>query len=160
MGLNSKWDSIKLLLKAIPRNDSPVRRAVHSGLSQIVGHFKRMILQSLLRPMWKILRKHFYSPLHFIKNEDNILFEIVLHPGDIAICIADHSVTASESEILIAELTGFKMDQIESIDLEITESDDLNYVRIPVVKMCYFLSWSDFDIDECSPRVLVEDDAM
>jgi hypothetical protein len=29
-----------------------------------------------------------------------------------------------------------------------------------VMKMSYFLSWSDFDIDECPPRVLVEDDVM
>jgi hypothetical protein len=52
------------------------------------------------------------------------------------------------------------MDQIEYLSLEIAESDDLNSVRIPVMKMSYFLSWSDFDIDECPPRVLVEDDVM
>jgi hypothetical protein len=69
-----------------------------------------------------------------------------------------YSVTPFESEILSAASTRFKIDEVEYIDIEIPESDDLNPVVIPVVKIAYFLPWSDFDTDECPPKVMVEGD--
>jgi hypothetical protein len=96
----------------------------------------------------------------FMKNKDSILSEIAFYPGNIAVSMKPYSVTPFESEILIAASTGFKIDEVEYVDIQIQESDDLNPVMIPVVKMTYFLSWSDFDIDECPPKVLVEGDKM
>jgi hypothetical protein len=95
-----------------------------------------------------------------MKDKDSILFEIALHPGNVAICIADHSVRPSESQILIAASTGFKIEGVEYIDVEMQSSDCSKVVTIPVVKMSYFLSWSDFDIDECPPRSLIESDSI
>jgi hypothetical protein len=96
----------------------------------------------------------------FIKNEDSILFEIVLHPGNVAICISEYSAIPSESAVLIAASTGFKIHEVEYVDLEMSASDNLSPVRIPVVKISYFLSWSNFDIDTCPPRILIEGNPM
>jgi hypothetical protein len=92
---------------------------------------------------------------HFMKDEDSILFEIILHPGDIAACIEDYSAVASESEILIAASTGFRVEGVEYADFEKTESDDWSTVTIPVVKLSYFLSWSDFNIDDSPHTILI-----
>jgi hypothetical protein len=97
---------------------------------------------------------------HFIKNEDSILFEIALHPGNVAVSIKQYSAIPSESEILIAASTGFKIEGVEYIELEIQKSDSLSVVMIPLVKLSYFLSWSDFNIDEQPLTVLVEGDAI
>jgi hypothetical protein len=83
-----------------------------------------------------------YVIRHFLKNEDSIPFEIALHPGNVAIDVKKHSIYRVESEILIPASTGFKIDTVEYIDLGMPESDDLNTVRIPMVKMSYFLSWT------------------
>jgi hypothetical protein len=101
-----------------------------------------------------------YVIKHFIQDEDSILFEIALHPGNVAVCIRDYSVFRGESEILIAASTGFKIDGVEYIDVEIENPDGLSDVRIPMVKLSYFRSWSDFNIDECPPTVLIEGDSM
>jgi hypothetical protein len=142
-------------------NDVIVYRGFMSGGRQLAPLYESMIDEVIIWSGFTSTSTDRDSVIKgFIKNEDSILFEIALHPGNVAICIADHSVIPSESEILIAASTGFKIDEVEYVDLEMPESEDLNSVRIPVVKMSYFLSWSDFDIDACPPRVLVEGDVM
>jgi hypothetical protein len=96
----------------------------------------------------------------FMKDEDSILFEITLHPGNVGIYISNYSAIPQESEVLIAASTGFIIDGVEYIDLEMPEPVGLNPVSVPVVKMSYFLSWSDFDIDQLPHTVLIEGDAM
>jgi hypothetical protein len=97
---------------------------------------------------------------HYITNEDSILFEIALHPGNVAISIQDYSDFPSESEILIAASTGFKVEGVEYIDVEIRQSDSLKVMRIPLVKLNYWLSWSDFDINQYPSTVLIEGNEM
>jgi hypothetical protein len=101
-----------------------------------------------------------YVIKHFMQDEDSILFEIALHSGDVAISIQEYSAVPSESEILIAASTGFRIDEVEYIDCEMEESDDSKIVRIPMVKLSYVRSWSEFNIDEGPPTVLIEGDAI
>jgi hypothetical protein len=95
-----------------------------------------------------------------MKNEDSILFEITLHPGNVAVSISDYSVIPAESEILIAASTGFKIEGVEYVDLELSNSDCPGVVRIPVVKLSYVRSWFDFNINEYPPTVLIKGDEM
>jgi hypothetical protein len=89
---------------------------------------------------------------HFITDEDSILFEILLHPGDIAVCIESYSRFDYESEILIAASSGFNVESVESINIVREANHEL---KIPVVKLSYCLSWYDFDIDERPVTILV-----
>jgi hypothetical protein len=71
-----------------------------------------------------------------------------------------YSAIPFESEILNVASTSFKTEGVEYIDLRIEKLDCLSVVTIPVVKMSYFLSWSDFEIHKCPPAVMIESDAM
>jgi hypothetical protein len=53
----------------------------------------------------------------FIDGEDSLLFEILPHPGDVAVAIHDYSDHPEELEILIAASSGFMMDRVEWIDV-------------------------------------------
>jgi hypothetical protein len=92
---------------------------------------------------------------HFITGEDSILFEILLHPGDAAVCIQAYSQFGDESEILIAASTGFINDSIESVDIPVRDVDREDEFTIPHVKMNYCLSWYDFNIDDCPVMICV-----
>jgi hypothetical protein len=85
----------------------------------------------------------------FITGEDSVLFEISLHPGDVATSIRDYSAHKNESEILIAATSGFTVNEVEEIVID-------SQVRIPQVKLSYCMSWYDFDIDDPPAPVLVE----
>jgi hypothetical protein len=106
---------------------------------------------------WKV----FFITFICFNLHENIVHTII-HCQMISWWCRDFSETIFRNCIrirdLVAASTGFKIGEVEYVDLEyvdleIPESDDLNLVRISVVKMSYFLSWSDFDIDECPPRV-------
>jgi hypothetical protein len=73
-------------------------------------------------------------------GEDSLLFEISLHPGDVAAEICDYSEHEYESEILIAASSGFRVDGIEWIDIRGS--------KIAQVRLSYCISWYDFDIDD------------
>jgi hypothetical protein len=53
-----------------------------------------------------------YVMRQFIKDEDSILFEIALHPGDVAVSMRQYSVILLESEILIAASLGSKSKEL------------------------------------------------
>jgi hypothetical protein len=99
---------------------------------------------------------------HFITDEDSILFEIQLHPGAVAVLIQDCSAAPSESEYLIAASTGFKIHAVDSVNVEVTipgkSANNRTRLKIPEVKMSYYLSWTDFDIDERPATVIIEGD--
>jgi hypothetical protein len=83
----------------------------------------------------------------FIIGEDSLLFEILLHPGDVATRIADFSVLPNENEILIAASSGF-----------IVEDVTWKYIKglkIGCVRLSYCSSWYDFNIDDPPVPVLV-----
>jgi hypothetical protein len=85
--------------------------------------------------------------LKFINGEDSLLFEISLHPGDVAAAIHDYSDHRDELEILIAASSGFMVDEVEWIEID--------EVKIAQVRLSYCISWYDFDIDDPPAPVLV-----
>jgi TPR repeat protein len=89
----------------------------------------------------------------FIKNHDSILFEISLPADAQAVCLNDDSEHSSESEVLIAASTGFLVEDIDDIDIELPNGDN---ITIPLVKLTYCLSWHDFDLDARPSSVIVE----
>jgi hypothetical protein len=80
----------------------------------------------------------------FATNDCCVLFEIELHPGDIAVEIQDVSEYQDEREILIPASTAF---EVMSVD----DADD----SIPSVRLRYFLDWCDFDLDDYPRAVIV-----
>jgi hypothetical protein len=93
---------------------------------------------------------------HFVTDENSVLFKIKLHPGDVAARIEEYSDFRSEREVLIAASTGFKVLSLTYADLSVQPgSRDPISLRIPVVRLSYFLHWCDFDLDQRPPPVLV-----
>jgi hypothetical protein len=83
----------------------------------------------------------------FITDEDSLLFEILLHPGDVAAAIHDCSEYTEESEILIAASSGFMVDEVEWIEIRGS--------KIAQVRLSYCISWDDFNIDDPPAQVLI-----
>jgi hypothetical protein len=92
----------------------------------------------------------------FVSDESSILFEIFLHPGDVAARIVADSAHESEREVLIPASTGFKILSVDYAYVPVQpEGPDPISLRIPVVSLSYFLHWHDFDLDQLPPPVLV-----
>jgi hypothetical protein len=83
----------------------------------------------------------------FIQGSDSLLFEIKLHPGDIAVGIREYSAFQGESEILIAASSGFKVKSVDWIDI--------SGIKIVQVRLSYCTSWYDFNIDDPPVPILV-----
>jgi TPR repeat protein len=83
----------------------------------------------------------------FIKGPDSLLFEIKLHPGDIAVKIHEYSAYQEESEILIAASSGFKVKSVDWIDI--------SGMKIAQIRLSYFISWYNFNIDDPPAPILV-----
>jgi hypothetical protein len=98
-----------------------------------------------------------YVVHNFITDDECLLFEIVLHPGDVAVMIQEHSDYQSESEVLIGAGTGFEVVSVDytTIDKPEVACDRSTFLRIPIVRLNYFLHWSDFDLDQLPTRVLI-----
>jgi hypothetical protein len=84
----------------------------------------------------------------FITRRDSILFVILLHPGDVAVCIPDSSECPTESEVLIAASSGFIVESVDSVDVQVRTAHGVAQLTIPVVTLSYWLSWSDFGVDD------------
>jgi hypothetical protein len=86
----------------------------------------------------------------FIINEDCALFEIELHPGDIAVDIQRESDFQHEREILIPASTAFEVISVDDVDVLIPACgvDSERTLRILVVRLSYSLHWFDFDLDK------------
>jgi hypothetical protein len=92
----------------------------------------------------------------FITDENSILFEIALHPGDVAVRIDEYSDFRSEREVLIAASTGFKILSVTYADVSVQpDGGDPISLRIPLVRLSYFLHWYDFDLDQRPSPILV-----
>jgi hypothetical protein len=85
---------------------------------------------------------------------DGILFEIELHPGDIAADIARDSDFSYESEVLIAACSGFRVVDVDCLTISDTIAGRLIHFEIPRVKLSYASSWHGFDIDH-RPRTVI-----
>jgi hypothetical protein len=91
----------------------------------------------------------------FINDEDSLLFEISLHPGDAAVAICDYSEHRHESEILIAASSAFTVDDVEWIHIRQKSGSHFRELNIAQVRLSYCLSWYDLNIDEPPAPILV-----
>jgi hypothetical protein len=91
----------------------------------------------------------------FIKGEDSLLFEILLHQGDVAVAISDYSDHSYESEILIAASSGFMVEDVELITISWPSESGFREITIPHVRLSYCLSWYDFNIDDPPASILI-----
>jgi hypothetical protein len=76
----------------------------------------------------------------FIHGQDSLLFEISLHPGDVALAISEYSDHKNESEILIAASSGFMIDEIEWIGIHLNSGSGFRELKIAQVRLSYFIS--------------------
>jgi hypothetical protein len=88
----------------------------------------------------------------FVQNADGILFEIELHRGDVATDIACYSENPSDSILLIAASSTFRVVEVEEIQVQ---NHAFGNFTIPKVKLSYFLHWYDFDIDTPPPSFVL-----
>jgi hypothetical protein len=90
-----------------------------------------------------------------INGEDNLLFEIQLHPGNVAVAMSDYSVSQDESEILIATSSGFIVNEVERIHIHQESECGFRELMIWQVRVSYCKSWYDFNIDHPPPPILI-----
>jgi hypothetical protein len=62
-------------------------------------------------------------------------------------------VHSRESEVLIAASSGFVVDSVEDISI-LDPATDLEFT-IPLVRLTYFVSWYDFDLERRPPRLIL-----
>jgi hypothetical protein len=135
-------------------SDLIVYRGIKVGGSQFIPLYQSMIGEVIVWPSFtSTSTTREYVINQFITGSDSILFEILLHPGNVAVFIENYSDYASESEVLIAALTGFMVESVESVDVERKTENGRTQFTIPLVHLSYSLSWSDFDINE-HPRTI------
>jgi hypothetical protein len=91
----------------------------------------------------------------FINGEDSLLFEISLHPGDAAVEMSEYSEHPFEDEILIAASSGFRVDDVEWIDIRRESGSGFREFKIAQERLSYLISWYDLNIDELPAPVLV-----
>jgi hypothetical protein len=97
-----------------------------------------------------------YMLNHFITDENSVLFEIELHPGDVAVMIEEYSDFQLEREVLIAASTGFTVVSVTYADVSVQPYGGGQIsLRSPVVRLSYFLHWYDFDLDQ-RPRPVLD----
>jgi hypothetical protein len=139
-------------------SDIIVYRGLKSGGGKLIPLYHSMVGEKIVWSSFtSTSTNRDYVIENFITGEDSILFEIVLHPGDIAACIEDYSRFDYESEVLIAASSGF---MIESVDISMESEGNVKQFTIPLVKLSYQMSWSDFDIDEYPPTILLESECV
>jgi hypothetical protein len=88
----------------------------------------------------------------FVRGPSGVLFEISLPPGAVAASISEFSEYA-EAEVLIAASTGFLVESVDGITVPL--GDPAEEFEIPRVRLSYFASWWDFDLDRRPPRFLL-----
>jgi hypothetical protein len=142
--------------------ENPIRENVFvyrgvGGASHLVMLYESMI-ESVV--VWSEFTKAStdcdYVLNHLIRDEDWILFEIELHPGDVAVEIEGYSEHESGDEVLIAPSTGFKVVSVDDTEISICGEDGSStLLHFPTVRLSYFLHWYDFDLDQRPSPVLV-----
>jgi hypothetical protein len=126
-----------------------VYRGLRSGGGKLIPLYHSMIGEVIVWPSFaSTSTDRDYVIERFITDEDSILFEILLRPGDSAVSIQACSEFHRESEISIAASSVFIIDSIDSVNIPVREADRRDKFTIPLVKMSYYLSWYDFNIDD------------
>jgi hypothetical protein len=95
----------------------------------------------------------------YVQSSEGILFEITLHPGAVAPDISRDSAIRSESEVLIAAMTGFFVESVDYLSYQQKDAADEHStsidLTIPRVKLSYWWSWFDFDIDSPPMNLII-----
>jgi hypothetical protein len=95
----------------------------------------------------------------FVQGSDGILFGITLRTGAVATAIRRYSAIPNQHEILIAAISGFIIDSVDYIRAPQLGQGGTTRCSadstIPKVKLRYWLSWIDFDIDDRPTHFIV-----
>jgi hypothetical protein len=133
-----------------------VYRGMRSNGSELVALYESMIGEAIVWSGFTSTSTDVdYVIQTFVGGPDSILFEIELHPGDIAAMIKEYSEYRQESEVLVAAWSVFVVVATDSIQVPNTNPAELTGFTIPKVRLKYFSSWFDFDIDSIPPTVMV-----
>jgi hypothetical protein len=125
---------------------------VYRGISQprkmLVPLYESMIGEVIVWPGFtSTSTDRDFVILQFIRKEESMLFEISLHPGDVAVAIHEYSDHENESEVLIAASSGFTVEAVEWVEIR--------GMNIPQVRLSYCMSWYDFNIDDPPEPILI-----
>jgi hypothetical protein len=141
-------------------SDRIVYRGISEGASTQTALYFSMIDELIVFPSFtSTSTDRDYVITHFICGDDSMLFEITLHRGDCAALIEEYSAHPGESEVLIAASSVFKVDDVEYIDIPNKHSNEQSALTVPLVKLSYYQSWYDFDIDTRPPNLLIGGDS-
>jgi hypothetical protein len=138
-----------------------VYRGIRRDGARLVSLYESMIGEMIVWPGFTSTSTERDCVLEeFILDEDSMLFEITLYPGSVAVDLHRSQISAHEyeSEILIAASSGFVIDEVDHLDIPNRGPDRRSILRIPLIRMRYSLSWSDFDIDASPVSVLIQSD--
>jgi hypothetical protein len=95
-------------------SDRVVYRGISEGASTQTALYFSMIDEVIVWPSFTSTSiDRDYVIIHFIDGGDSMLSAITLHPGDCAALIEDYSAYGSESEVLIAASSVFKIGEVE-----------------------------------------------
>jgi hypothetical protein len=89
----------------------------------------------------------------FVRSGAGLLFEIALPAGAVAALIAEYSDYPDEAEVMIPASTGFVVDSVEWIIVWNPETQET--FEVGLVRLSYFVSWRDFDIDDGPPVMIL-----
>jgi hypothetical protein len=118
--------------------DVTVYRGLKSGGAKLLPLYHSRHGEVIVRSSFpSISLKREYVIDHCITDNDGILFEIRLHPGDTAATIWNDAGFATEREILIAASSGFMIESVESTDIPMQIADSVTQLTIPLIKMLY-----------------------
>jgi hypothetical protein len=90
---------------------------------------------------------------NFVRSEEGILFDIIVHPRDVVASIGCYSQFAYEAEVVIAASSIFRVVEVE---INRKNSSLGKEFAVPMVTLSYCGSWFDFDIDEPPPTFLIQ----
>jgi hypothetical protein len=129
-------------------HDMIVYRGIQQNVKMLIPLYESMIGEVIVWPGFASTSpdRNFVIS-RFLQNEDSLLFEIVLHPGDVAVSIDSFSDYQGESEILIAASSAFMVEEVDLIHI--------NRMKIAQVRLTYCLSWYDFNIDDPPAPIFV-----
>jgi hypothetical protein len=142
------------------REDQVVYRGLPSRGSELAAIYASSIGQAIVWPSFTSTSKDIECVMRdFIQSSEGILFEITLCAGAVATAIDRYSAIPIEHEVLIAAMSGFMVESIDYIPYSHSKhgvtTDDSVSSAIPKVKLRYWMSWFDFDIDNPPPTFIL-----
>jgi hypothetical protein len=133
-----------------------VYRGIPSGGCELASLYDSMIDQVVVWPGFTSTSKNRECVIRqFVRNDDGILFKIILHSGSVAADIQSSSEFPYESEILIAASSAFRILEVTNIKFPNSSVPNSPVRVIPKVKLSYEMLWTEFNIDNPPPPLLI-----